>query len=303
MTDDPTSVMIYNRAAGRLEPEIVLGEGLMRLLYGNRAGGVLADVVLTRRFFSRLVGWLHRSSPSRRKIAGVAARLRIDLSECEKRVEEFTSFDDFFTRALRTDARPIDRRPEAVVSPCDARLLAFPAVARDLVVRVKGSAVSVRALVADERLAESHGCGTLLLYRLCPADYHRFHFPEDCVPGPAVRIAGKLHSVHPLALVTGRRILDTNLRERTILESRNGAGTIVMVEIGALCVGSIVQTFAPGVAARRGDEKGMFRFGGSTVAVLYEPGRVRVDKDILEHSAAGVETLVRVGMAVGAYVG
>jgi phosphatidylserine decarboxylase len=291
--------LVFNRLTGRLEEEAIMGERLLRLLYGNPVGRALAGVLARQRWFSRLVGRLEDSAWSARKIRRVAAELAIDLTELGKPVEAYRTFNEFFTRTLRPSARPIDERPEAVISPCDARLLAFPAASQDHAVEVKGSALRTGALLGDEGLAGRFSGGTLLVYRLCPADYHRFHFPETCVPGPAVRTDGRLHSVHPLALGTGRVRLDRNLRERTLLEST--AGTVCMVEIGALCVGSIVQTYRPGEGARRGEEKGMFRFGGSTVIVIYEPGRVRVDADILERSRSGLETLVRVGMAVGRY--
>ncbi len=301
MKDHDNRIMVYNRTTGRLEPEIVLGEGAVRLLYGNRLGGLLAECVLKRRFFSRLFGKLQNTAISARKIATVAAQLKIDLSELEKPLEEYRSFNEFFTRTLKKEARPIDGDPHAVISPCDARLLAVPTVHGAITVNVKGSHLDLRRLLADDMLASKYTGGAMLIYRLCPADYHRFHFPEAGTPGSAVRTGGPLHSVNPMALATGRRILDTNLRERTELDTENGPGTICMVEVGAMCVGSIVQTYTPGAPVARGGEKGMFLFGGSAVIVLYEPGRIRVDGDIVEQSRRGIETLVRVGMRVGAY--
>ncbi len=292
-------IMVYNRATGALEREIVLGERFVRLLYESRLGRLAARTVLSRRWFSRLCGRLQDSPRSARRIASTVAALRVDLGDAAR--TDFASFNDFFTRALRPGARPVPDDPGVVISPCDARLLAMPVIAPATRFMVKAAPLDLAALLGDGALCALYTGGTLCIYRLCPADYHRFHFPEACVPGTAATIAGRLHSVNPIALTAGLRILDANLRHRTMLAAGARAGTICMLEIGAMCVGSIVQTYAPGAPAARGAEKGMFRFGGSTVIVLYEPGRVNLDADIAERSAAGIETLVRVGMRIGAY--
>jgi phosphatidylserine decarboxylase len=292
-------IMVYNRATGALEREVVLGERFVRLLYERRAGRALAAAVFSRRWFSRLYGRLQDSPQSARKVAPCARALGIDLAEAARR--EFTSFNDFFTRALAPGVRPIPADPDLVIAPCDARLLALDAIAPATRFGVKAARLDLATLLDDEALAARYAGGTLCLYRLCLADYHRFHFPEACTPGPAAAIAGRLHSVNPIALATGMRILETNLRHRTLLEAGGRAGTVCMLEVGAMCVGSVVQTYAPGAPAARGAEKGMFRFGGSTVIVLYEPGRVRLDADIAERSRVETETRVRLGMQIGRY--
>ena len=292
-------IMVYNPATGALEREIVLGERFVRLLYECRLGRLAARTIFARPWFSRLCGRLQDSPRSARRIASTAAALRIDLGEAAG--TDFTSFNDFFTRALKPGARPIPGDPGVAISPCDTRLLAVPAAAPATRFMVKAAPLDLAALLADDALCARYTGGALCIYRLCPADYHRFHFPEACVPEPAATIAGRLHSVNPIALATGLRVLDANLRHRTLLAAGERAGTLCMLEIGAMCVGSIVQTYAPGAPAARGAEKGMFRFGGSTVIVLYEPGRVRLDAAIAERSAAGIETLVRVGAPIGAY--
>jgi phosphatidylserine decarboxylase len=292
-------IMVFNRETGSLEPEIVMGEGWIRFLYENRVGGLLADFVLKRRAFSRFYGRLQDRPSSAAKIQKFAKDLGIDLSEAEKPAAEYASFNDFFSRALKKEVRPIDPSRDVVVSPCDARLLALPDLDMDAPIEIKGGRFDLAALLDDAELAERYRGGTLFIYRLCPADYHRFHFPESCVPGFPAILDGPLHSVNPIALASGFEILDANLRHRTLLDTRSGLGTVIMIEIGAMCVGSVEQTFVPEVPATRGDEKGLFRFGGSTVAVLYPPGKVEVDQDILDHSAQDIETLVKLGMKVG----
>jgi len=292
-------IEVYDRRAGRVVREPVWGEGLIRLLYGTGAGRLLTARLFSRRALSRLYGWLQSRPLSRGKIRRIADRLSIDLSEAQVPEGGFRTFNEFFTRALKREARPIERSPDRIVAPCDARLLARESLDPGEPVDVKGCRVDLASLLGGAELARLYAGGTMFAYRLCPADYHRFHFPEDCTPGFSIRLGRGLHSVNPIALACGLRILDANARDRTMLETRNGAGRVAMVEIGALFVGSVEQTFVPRVPSLRGDEKGMFRIGGSTVLVLYEMGKAAPDEDIQGFSGRGIETVVKLGTPVG----
>lgn len=294
-------ILVYDRATGRREREVVLGEGGLRFLYETAPGRLLGKGLLTRRCISRLYGLWQDTRLSARKTHRVARLLSIDLSEAECPPGGFRSFNAFFSRALKSGVRPIAAAPDTVIAACDARLFALHRLCRDRPLQVKGQAFMLETLLGDAALADRYAGGTGFIYRLCPADYHRFHFPEAGVPGTAMPLGKGLHSVNPIALRSGIRILDANLRHRTLVEAGERAGTLCMVEVGALFVGSIVQTFVPGTPVPRGGEKGLFRFGGSTVIVLYEPGKVRVDEDILSQSGEGVETRVRLGEQVGRY--
>jgi len=294
-------ILVYNRKTGDVEPEIIMGEGFVRFLYENALGRLMADSVFKRRTVSRLFGFFQDRRFSAGKIEKVAADLKIDLSEAEKPTGGYATFNDFFSRSMKKEARPVSGSPSAAISPCDARLMAFPAIGPGMKVNVKGCVLDLETLLGGKERASLFNGGTLLVYRLCPADYHRFHFPEACTPTRAISIIGDLHSVNPIALASGFRILDANYRQMTLLEKTPRAGTIAMVEVGAMCVGSVVQTFEPGVSVARGDEKGMFRCGGSSVVVLYEQDRLKVDDDILDHSSESIETIVKFGSAVGVY--
>jgi phosphatidylserine decarboxylase len=292
-------VWVYNRATGEREREVIAGEAFVRFLYESALGRLLADTVFKRRGFSRFYGFLQNLPVRTRRLKKFAAHLEIDLDEAVKPVEAFKTFNEFFSRALKPGARPIDLDPGKVISPCDARLLVIPFVTADSAAAVKGFTFDLETLLHDRDLAARFDGGAMFIYRLCPADYHRFHFPEDGLPGFAETLNGPLHSVNPISLGSGFKVLDTNLRHRTLLDTEDRLGTVAMIEVGAMCVGSVVQTFVPRVPNRRGDEKGLFLFGGSTVIVLYEPGRVKADEDLLEHSRLGVEAIVRLGTAVG----
>lgn len=289
----PWNRTVWDRARGATFQERVFGEVTLQLLYGT-GSGPLAWLV-SRPPVSRLYGWLQRRPASRARIPAFVRDLGIDAAEAELPLDRYATLDDFFTRRLRSTARPIELDPARLACPCDGRALAFARVHGEL--PVKGARPSLAALLGDAALARRYEHGAALVVRLAPADYHRFHFPDDGAAGAARALGGPLHSVHPIALAAGAPSF-ANRRAVTLLESR-AFGTLALVEVGALCVGTLVQTYRPG-AVRRGAEKGCFRMGGSTVVLLAEPGRLRLDADLLANSAGGMETLVRMGSGVGA---
>jgi phosphatidylserine decarboxylase len=299
MSDQPSAIRYRDRARGVIEAERVFGGDSLRWLYGRRHGRLLTDLLLTRRTLNHFYGWRQRSPKSRAKIAEFVSSLGIDATEAELPLEDYRSLDDFFTRRLRAGARPIDSDPRHLVAPADARLLVQPRL-DGATLAVKGSRVGVPELLGDRALAARFAGGTAYIFRLAPADYHRFHFPDDGDADEARSAGRALHSVHPIALAAGAPSF-RNRRMVTLLRTR-GFGAVAMVEVGALLVGTIVQTYRPGQVAR-GVEKGMFRFGGSTVVLLCEPGRVEVDPDLVEWSTldrpSSIETLVRMGTAIG----
>lgn len=270
----------------------MFGERELRLFYGSALGRALTRRILTWGPLSEVYGLFKRLPGSRAGVAEFVERLGIDASEAELPLEAYPTMDAFFARRLRAEARPLAPDPEALVSPCDARTLVFAKWDPDRPLIIKRSEVTLTELVGgDPVLRQRFAGGGVLISRLAPADYHRFHFPASGWASPAREISGRLHSVHPIALESGAPSL-RNKRSLTLLETKE-FGTLALIEVGALVVGTIVQTYSPGWV-ERGQEKGTFRFGGSTVIVLSEPGRVRWDPDLLETSAAGHETLVRV---------
>lgn len=159
---------------------------------------------------------------------------------------------------------------------------------------VKGEMFDLPTLLGDQDLAKRYACGSLLLSRLCPVDYHRFHFPIGGVPGESRLLNGPLFSVNPIALCQNIKILASNKRRLTELET-DSLGKVLLLEIGATCVGGICQTYRQGSAVSKGEEKGYFRFGGSSTITIFEPGRVRFDQDLVENSRQHRELYARVG--------
>lgn len=211
----------------------------------------------------------------------------------------FRSFDDFFTRRFRKGARTFPSDPADFGAIAEARYLAVEQTEPTTFLPIKGASLQVFSILGS--LAETHSSrfvgGAALVARLAPVDYHRFHFPDRGRILARVREHGPLHSVNPRALQAKGDILFTNERDITVLETEN-FGLVAMVEVGALMVGTIEQTFS-GTRFERGQEKGMFHFGGSTVVILGQPGAWKPSPDLLERSRRGVESLVRLGEPIG----
>ena len=294
--EDPSIVRFVDRRSGEVREEVVLGEAFVRYVYERALGRALRRTILTRPLFSKAYGRWQSSRFSRRSIAPVVRDLAIDMEDYETPPGGFVHFNDFFTRKLRPGARPIDPDPRRLVSPADGRTFAYVDVRGDTLLPAKGRHVSLRDLLRDETEARRFAHGTVLIVRLCPSDYHRFHFPCAGVSGRSRTLAGPLESVNPRALERGRAILDTNQRDVTYVDSPT-FGRVAYLEIGAMCVGSIVQSYCPG-PIDAGAEKGYFQFGGSTVILVLEPGRVAIDADLVESTRRGLETLVHMGEGI-----
>jgi phosphatidylserine decarboxylase len=289
-------IRFFNRHSGKPETEEVYGEKWLHWTYSHPLGNAALHLVAKRPFFSRLYGRRMDRPASRKLVAPFIRDYGLDPSEFADPPGSFGTFNEFFIRKLKPEARPVADAP--VVFPCDGRHLGFARADEVEGVFVKGQAFDLDALVGSAALADRYRRGALVLSRLCPVDYHRFHFPADGVPSGPTLLDGPLFSVSPIAL---RRNLAYLWRNRRVLtELRTGdLGTVLLIEIGATNVGSIVQTFTAGREVRRGDEKGYFAFGGSSTMTLFEPGAVELAEDLREHSAQQVELFARMGSAMG----
>ena len=208
---------------------------------------------------------------------------------------DFKSFNSFFTRRLKPGARPVDTGENALASPCDGFLTALP-VSADGIFTVKGSPYTVRTLTENESIARAFNGGWCMIFRLTPANYHRYAFPDDGKITFAQKIPGVFHTVRPEALQQ-IPVFKTNTREYACLATAN-FGPMIYMEVGATMVGRIVNRVTSG-AFSRGQEKGYFEFGGSTVILLTAPGALMPEAAILSASARGEETPVKLGERVG----
>lgn len=289
-------VLAYrDRETGAVLQERVYAAGQLEFLYGTRTGKLLLHGVLSHRTFSWLYGFSKRTRRSREQIRKFIDTLQVDTTELEKPVDSYESLDEFFTRRLKAGARPVDQHPEHLLSPSDGRAFAWRSLGgRDLV--VKKTRTTIAEVIGDPELASEFADPAVLLVRLAAADYHRCHFPADGVAGPPRAAGNRLHSVHPIALNAGAPSF-ANYRMITRLDS-DGFGPLLIVEIGALTVGSIVQTFTPS-SVKRGAEKSYFRFGGSALLMLAQGRHVVFDDDLINATEQGLESRVRVGTRVG----
>jgi len=292
---------VWDRRDRREIDERIYGERGMRWLYGTRLGGAI-ERVLSGPGASTLMGLYHDSRWSVRRIAPFVERFAIPMDEFVE--EPWESFNQFFVRRFRHGARPFESAPDRMPAFAEGRYLAWRRVVPEIAVPVKGAWLRPQAVLAApegdadaRRWAVRFDDGPLLLARLCPTDYHRYHYPDDGTTRAAWRVAGSLHSVHPVALAARGTALCANERRVAILDTAR-FGLLAFVEVGALGVGRIVQTHPEGSRFARGDEKGMFRFGASTVMVFGEADRWTPDDDLLERTARGRESLVRLGEAI-----
>lgn len=284
-----------NRIGGQVETEQIYGEGWLRWLYeGNPLGALSLHVLVKRAGFSAWYGRRQDAPGSAAKVAPFVRRYGIRMEDFAEPPAGFASFNDFFHRKLAPGARPVDGDPAVAVFPADARHLGFQDISSAPGIYAKGQRLDLAALVGEPGLAARYARGSLVCSRLCPVDYHRFHFPVSGVPGEPATTNGWLGSVSPIALRRNLSWLWENRRQRVTLDA-GPFGQVTMVAVGATNVGGIVETYAPGRPVAKGDERGYFRFGGSWMATLFEPGKVRLADDLTAATAEGLELLARFG--------
>jgi len=283
--------------------EKVYGEAALKLLYGDDLiakiiGIPLLHLLVKNPIFSRVYGFFQKCRWSRKKIKPFIKNFDIDPSEFLLPVDQFKSFNDFFIRKLKPQARPIEQDKNAAIIPADGRYLFYQNIAETDGFIVKGQKFNLETLLEDPSLAKKYAKGSMIIARLCPTDYHRFHFPADCVPSNAKMINGWLYSVNPIAIKKDIHIFTQNKRSITELDSEL-FGKILFLEIGATSVGSIHQTYTPFQSQMKGDEKGYFSFGASCLILLFEEGSLILDEDLLLATNKGYEMRCLMGQKLG----
>lgn len=295
------AIYYFNRHTQRTEKESVYGEAFLRWAYGSPLGAVALASFIKRPFFSAWYGRRMDQPASAAKISPFLAQYGLNAEEFADPVSSFASFNEFFYRKLKPEARPIDHNSTTAVFPADGRHFGFPSASKIQNFFVKGQRFDLDGLLADSRLADRFRDGALILSRLCPVDYHRFHFPVAGTPNEPRLLPGPLFSVSPLALRKKLSYLWTNKRMLTLLDA-GAFGTVAILEIGATCVGTIHQTFHSGSHVTKGAEKGYFAFGGSSTITLFEPGKIHLADDLLHHSAQGTELYAKMGTPMASLI-
>lgn len=291
-------IKVFNRNTKSYDIEKVAGENYITWSYESPVGKGLLELLIKKKFFSKAYGAFCDTKFSRNKIASFIKDFDIDMNLCNQNIKDFNNFNDFFIRTLHKDARPIDINPNFLISPGDGRLLAFNNINTKNLIQVKGINYSLSELLEDNDIIKKYEGGVCLILRLCPTDYHRFHFVDSGIPLENHFIKGNYYSVNPTALERIPKLYCQNKREWSVFKSDN-FGDIIHVEVGATCVGTIIQTYNPNEPVKKGDEKGYFKFGGSTTILFFEKDKIKIDEDILTQSDLGFETKVIMGETIG----
>lgn len=284
-----------DRTSGEIIEESIYKKDTLDFLYERPFGKLLRRLIITRPLFSRLyTRWMYKPK-SRYKIPAFIEENGIQIDDYQD--QEWQSLADFFIRAANPNSRPWEKNPQRLPSPADARLMVYP-IAEDTAIIAKGFKYSIAELIQDPDLAYAYSGGLCLVYRLTMADIHRFyHIDQGTMLAEASPIRGRLHTVGPVS--DGRYpVLRENSRHVSILDIEN-LDTVVQIEVGALTVGSIINHDHRHF--KRGDEKGYFQPGGSTIIQLIQADRIEIDPDILQASQSGIETKVQIGEAIASY--
>ena len=287
-----TPVEYIERRTGERVKESVMGDRALRFAYETLLGRTLWPVLFGSRLVSDFLGRRYDSPRSKPDIAKLASIPGCRADEAAKPLEEYATFNEFFTRRLKPGARPLG---DGFVSPADGRLMLYLGADADSPVPLKGARRALREVFGGDA---PPGRLDIAVVRLAPVDYHRFHFPCDCdIAAPVRAIPGRYHSVNPIALARRPDVYADN--ERQVTKCRAPFGDLWLADVGAFGVGTVVQTYV-GTNHAKGAERGYFKFGGSTVVMAQAAGAVCFDGDLVRNSASGIETRVlcreRIGM-------
>ncbi|MDC1107314.1 phosphatidylserine decarboxylase [Prolixibacteraceae bacterium] len=288
-------IQYIDRDSGEICIEKIPGEKWLKWLYYRPFGRLSLHFLIKRKFISSFVGKYMDSHKSTCYIPNFVKNHGIDLLEYQKeKLEDYHTFNDFFCRKIKKSSRPIG---DDFVSPADGKILAFEDLSKVKEFFIKGAAFDLNEYLDNPELSDRYKDGSMMIVRLAPKDYHRFHFPADGVIHNANDIKGHYYSVSPLALQKSLRIFCANCRSYSMLETEK-YGDILYSEVGATFVGSIIQTYAPDSHVTKGSEKGYFAYGGSTLVLLFEKGKIQIDQDLLDNTAKGYETYVNMGETI-----
>lgn len=300
-------ILVFDRKTKRLVEELIDKKIVlsMRAIYQSKIGLHLMDkgakeILLS---ISEKQGREMNTTESARDIPAFVEFFKdqINLAEVKYPLEHFKTFNEFFVRELKPGTRPVAsmERDDVAICAADCRLMAFKSVEDGQRFWIKGRKFSVQGLLGKETYSSAFADGTLVIFRLAPQDYHRFHSPVSGTIEKFVKIPGCLYTVNPIAVNSKYcNVFTENKREVSIISTAH-FGKVAFVAIGATMVGSITFSKKAGDHVKKGDEYGYFSFGGSTVICVFEKDAIEIDEDLLANSARSLETLVSVGMKLG----
>lgn len=284
--------MDYRDRSGNLMKQDTTQDKFLDFVYSNLPGRALM-CFLSMPWISKVAGRLLSTWPSTFFIDPFVKKNHIRMSDYERR--KYRSYNDFFTRKIRACKRPIDRNPSHLIAPCDGKVTVYPIDLKTRI-KIKHSTYSIGSLLQNDELAAQYTGGYCIVLRLTVDNYHRYCYVDDAIKRKNHFIPGVLHTVNP-AVLEHIKIYKENSRSYCVLNTKN-FGSVIQMEVGALMVGKI-NNYHREAIVRRGQEKGRFEFGGSTVVLLLQRDQVAIDEDILRNSSENVETLVSMGETIG----
>lgn len=289
-------IFYIDRKTNKQKTEAVPSGRFMKYLYGNSVfGKLLLHQLFKRKFISSFVGKYMSSFLSRNRIERFVKEYDMDLSDYQIPNNGFVSFNDFFYRKLKDDKRTIE---EGIVSPADGKILVFPSIKNVDEFFVKGIGFSVQDFLVDKNIVDKYKDGSMAIIRLAPVDYHRYHFHVSGKVTKNRKIKGYLYSVSPIALQKNLQIFCENKREYVEVLTEKYGDTLIC-DVGATMTGSIIQTFKENTTISKGDEKGYFAFGGSTLVLFFEKGKMQFSQDLIKNTTNNLETTVKMGEQIG----
>lgn len=286
--------MKYRDRQGNEYEQTTSQDKFLAAAYGCTFGrGVMK--VLSLPVFSKLGRFFMNSSLSAAFIGDFASKNNIDLFDYEQK--KYTSFNDFFTRKIKFGRRFTAKEDTTLVSPCDGKVSAYEITGSNCFI-VKNSVYNVESLLRDKKLAEKYKGGYAFIIRLSVDDYHRYIYPCNGMKSHNRTVKGYLHTVNPV-VNKYYPVYKENSREYCMIRSDH-FGDVIQMEVGALMVGKITNHHkATRLNVNRGEEKGYFEFGGSTIVLLVEKGKLNIREDLIKNTVEGYETKVLQGEELG----
>ena len=289
-------IKFINRSDKSIEIERPPGEELLNFLYHNPFGEKLILPIAKQKFISKWYGKVMDNPSSKKRIEPFVKSLNIDMTEAQKNIDEFESFNDFFYRKLKPGVRTIEN---GLVSPGDGKILAFENISEINTFFVKGKKFTLKEFLQNDELSEEHANSSMVILRLAPNDYHRYHFPYDGIPTQPEKIDGVYYSVSPISLNKKfTEVFSQNKKEICKLKTTD-RGEILIIPVGATMVGSLNSTFESDSLVKKGEEMGYFAFGGSSVVLLFNSNSFELDTDLIENTKNKLETYVKMGEKIG----
>jgi len=275
----------------------------LRIMYASGSGRFAVERLKANKILAHLTtrqGNAYNNPHSKKEIKSFIEYHNLDKGEILDPLESFKNFNEFFYRKLKPSARPINapENSKALCSAADCRLNVFTTIASSKEIWIKGANFDLKNLLRDEALAKEFESCSLVIFRLAPQDYHRFHSPFKGKLESIRPFTGEYFTVNPIAVREPMDVYTENKRNVCVFNTES-FGRAVYICVGATCVGSIVMSIKEGDTVNKGDEVGYFAFGGSTILLLIKPNAVLFDEDLLANSEKPIETLVKMGTSIG----